>query len=157
LIAGASEKSTDGGMTRAELEHMAEQHDCQESLIIREGYVPDNLVPRYFQASDIVSVLYRQDYDVSGPLLIACKYGIPVLATNRGDIGALVREWRIGCAVDMSSAASVAAGIDQLLDWAPSERKRAADAANGLLIEYSWEKVAQRFLALYQMLLENAH
>jgi beta-1,4-mannosyltransferase len=59
------------------------------SIKIISGYVPDNQVPLYFSAADLV-VLPFQTILTSGSLLLAMSYGKPVIAPRFGAIVEMV-------------------------------------------------------------------
>lgn len=62
-------------------ERLIEELDIQRHCDIRIGYVPDERVPDYFAAADIVALPYRKIYQ-SGALLMAMSYGTPVIASD---------------------------------------------------------------------------
>lgn len=149
LIAGAPAPSVPGGLSRADLEEMAITLGCGSQLIIHDWYIRDDLVADYFMASDIVVVLYRQSYDMSGPLMLACTYGRPVLATRLGDIGETVLERGIGIPVDPESPPDVGRAIQTMLQWSTTERESVRQKCMALANEWSWANVARMFADLY--------
>jgi len=150
LVAGAEEPSVPGGLSKVKIEEMAILFDCYSRLILHEGYIPDDLLPYYFIASDIVVLLYLQNYDMSGPLILACTYGRRVLATRLGDIGATVSERQIGLVVDPESPAEVARAIQIMLEWSVAEQERVRQNCRALANAWSWANVARKFTDLYR-------
>ena len=63
----------------------------EENTIIRRKFVPEHLMPNLFGAVDVVALLYREANGSSGILSLCQRYGVPVLATCFGEIGAKVR------------------------------------------------------------------
>jgi len=81
-------------------ERLIEELGIHNQCDVRLGYVPDERVPDYFAAADIVALPYRRIYQ-SGALLMAMSYGTPVIASDvdamketvvDGETGFLFRE-----------------------------------------------------------------
>ena len=63
-------------------------------------FIPEDEVPKYFQLADVVLAPYQRHIGMSGILLLAAAAGKPVLSTNYGLMGELVRRYQLGVAVD---------------------------------------------------------
>jgi glycosyltransferase involved in cell wall biosynthesis len=114
----------------------------------RIAHIPDSEVEAYFRAADVVVLPYRRVYQ-SGVLLMAWSYGRPVVASDVGGMGEVVKHGETGLLVPPDEPVSLARAINELL----SDRSRAeAMGAAGRTVveaEFAWNRIAQRTIALY--------
>lgn len=79
-------------------------------------YVPDDEVQTFVEASDVVLVLYQRDHVGSSNMLIrAAVAGVPVLGTDHGLIGRLIRKNRLGDTVNSIDPNAIARGLKRLV------------------------------------------
>lgn len=102
-------------------------------LILRIGFHDDADEYRVFMASNFVWLGYASGfYGSSGVLYQAVSVGLPVLATEQGLIGRIVRKHQLGVTVDPNSTESVLNGLMEVLQLkrhgcsAEAERKYTA-------------------------------
>ena len=102
---------------RARLDHMIDEVSNQKPIqvVTRFEYIPEADVPIYFQVSDFVLALYQQHVGMSGILLLAAAADKPVISSDFGLMGELVRQFELGVAVDSTSAKEISEAIAQLL------------------------------------------
>jgi glycosyltransferase involved in cell wall biosynthesis len=79
------------------------------------GYIPESAVPIYFQLADVVLAPYQKHVGMSGILLQAAAAGKPVLSSDYGLMGEMVRRYQLGLAVDSTQVNELAKGITVLL------------------------------------------
>ena len=84
-------------------------------VVRRYEFIRDQEIPLYFKSADIVSALYQRHVGSSGILLLAAAAQKPVLGTDYGLMGELVRRYQLGIAVDSTQPTAIAAGLHQLL------------------------------------------
>lgn len=80
-------------------------------FIQNHEFVPDSMVPAYFQIADVVLATYQYHVGSSGILLWAAAAQKPVLSSDYGLMGELVRRYRLGMAVDSTLPAEIAKGF----------------------------------------------
>ncbi len=112
--------------------------------ILRLEFVPEHLMPYVFGAIDAVALLYRNVNASSGVLSLCCEYGVPVLATHHGEIGAVVRRDRLGLTVDPSNVVQVRDGVNRVLAY----RLDAPAPGSGI----GWADAAKAHIELYDQL-----
>jgi glycosyltransferase involved in cell wall biosynthesis len=117
--------------------------------ILRLQFVPEHLMPCVFGAIDAVALLYRQANASSGVLSWCREYGVPVLATDHGEIGAAVRRDRLGVTVDPDNTEEVRAGVTQLMSGRCSVLV-SAEVANAEPL--TWAEAARAHVELYSAL-----
>ena len=60
---------------------LIKEHSLHDNVILRIGYVPQDVVDHYYYACDAVVLPYKRIYQ-SGVLLMAMSYGKPVIASD---------------------------------------------------------------------------
>lgn len=84
-------------------------------VVRRYEFISDTEIPQYFKLANIISALYQRHVGSSGILLLAAAAQKPVLGTDYGLMGELIRRYRLGLAVDSTQPAAIAAGLQQFL------------------------------------------
>ncbi|WP_019504097.1 glycosyltransferase [Pleurocapsa sp. PCC 7319] len=84
-------------------------------------FVPEEDVPKYFQLSDFVLAPYQRHIGMSGILLLAAAAQKPILSSNYGLMGELVRRYCLGLAVDSTVPREIANGIAECLHKSPEQ------------------------------------
>ncbi len=119
-------------------------------LRIITGWIPDNEVQIYFNASDIVVLPYTE-ITTSGVTLLAYAFSRPVISTHVGGMKEVVNE-KIGMLVPPRDGKALKSAIDTMftMDY-DALGKNAREYAEK---ECSWEANTQKIKALYESLLE---
>lgn len=84
-------------------------------VITQFGYVPESDVPRYFELSDFVMAPYQKHPGMSGIVLLAAAAKKPILSSNYGLMGELVKQYGLGIGVDTTNPSGIAKGLTRLL------------------------------------------
>jgi glycosyltransferase involved in cell wall biosynthesis len=117
-----------------------------------ERYVSDAEQPAYFRHADLL-VLPHRSVDVSGVLFAGLAFGRAMILSDVGGFREVVEDHGVGRLVPPGDADALAAAIRELIAR-PDERaaleRRAAAAAAG---PYSWDRIAERTLAVYEEVL----
>lgn len=90
-------------------------------------FIPEDEVPKYFQAADVVLAPYQCHVGMSGILLLAAAAGKPVLSSSYGLMGELVRHYQLGLAVDSTVPAAITQALSRYVLEPPptfSDRNR---------------------------------
>lgn len=82
---------------------------------IKNEFVPNEEVSKYYQPADVVVLPYRSATQ-SGILNVAYGFGKPVIVTNVGGLSEFVDDGRTGLIVEPNSAKSIAEGIMKFFD-----------------------------------------
>jgi glycosyltransferase involved in cell wall biosynthesis len=122
--------------------------------LVFPGLVPHGDVASYLAAADVVAVPSVRDDsgNVDGlpnVVMEALASGTPLIATPAGGIGAVVEDEVTGRLVPERDPEALANAISRLLD-APDVAARLGERARRLVEErYGWDRVAERFEAVY--------
>jgi glycosyltransferase involved in cell wall biosynthesis len=113
----------------------------------RLGFVPDDEVMTLMAGAAAVVLPYRQ-HDSSGVLATAIGYGRPVVVTDVGSLGEIVREFSAGKVVPPDDPAALAQACNELLD--PGELDLAAAGARAAAAALTWDAAAAAHEQLYE-------
>jgi glycosyltransferase involved in cell wall biosynthesis len=84
-------------------------------VITQFGYVSESEIPLYFQLSDVVITPYQKPAGMSGIVLLAAAAKKPILSSNYGLMGELVKQYSLGIGVDTTILSEIARGLTRLL------------------------------------------
>lgn len=79
-----------------------------------DRYISQKEFHRYVLASNAILMIYRDFYSSSGIFGFACMYRKPVITSNIGLVGQLVKDYKIGYAADPLSPGNISEKIDLL-------------------------------------------
>lgn len=113
------------------------------------GYVPDEQVPGWFGAADVVMLPYPQPFSSSGVLADAANYGVPVLVSPPlAEV--------IGFPAETAISLEPGQMVAQLNGFATDRRRLEPLAALTATLRRgrSWEELARRHIALYEEVID---
>ena len=84
-------------------------------IVGNHQFVPESDVPKYFQLADFVLAPYQKHVGMSGILLLAAAAQKPIISSDYGLMGELVRRYGLGLGVDSTIPDEIAKGITQCL------------------------------------------
>lgn len=111
-------------------------------IITCDKFIAEEQVHLYFQLSDVILAPYQKHVGMSGILLLAAAAKKPVLASNYGLMGELVRQNKLGIALDSTSHEAIAKGITYFID---SQNKEADICDLKLINEFVEENSVDNF------------
>lgn len=112
------------------------------------GYLPDDEAARRLKAADLAVLPFNNGATLKSGTLITClTYGLPVLSTTGGNLGALWHGESIWLIPPRDPTALADAVCLLAADGALRERLAAAGAARAS--EFSWPHIVRRHLELY--------
>jgi glycosyltransferase involved in cell wall biosynthesis len=90
-------------------------------IVVKNEFVSELEMQRYFQISDVVLAPYQRHVGMSGILLLAAAAQKPILSSNYGLMGEIAHQYELGLAVDSASPHSVAQALTRLLTEQPEK------------------------------------
>lgn len=115
-----------------------------------DRFIPNDEVPVFFAACDIVALPYRKIYQ-SGVVHLAFAFARPVLASRVGGLQETVEEGKTGFFVedpeDIDQLAKVLVDVYQKRNSLPA---MGAEARRVEMEEHGWEEIAKTTLRLYE-------
>ncbi|MBR6018180.1 MAG: glycosyltransferase [Paludibacteraceae bacterium] len=120
------------------------RNGLQDRVIIRNEFIPDGDLRKYFGAADLIVQPYKSATQ-SGVTQVAFHFEKPMLVTNVGGLGEIVHHGRMGYAV----APQPEAIAEALLDYFKNDRQ---EAFTQYLIrektKYGWDRLTNQFVDL---------
>jgi len=120
---------------------------------IYNRFIPDNEVTALFERASIVVLPYT-DGSQSGIISIAGSFKKPVVATNVGNFPEMVEDGTTGFIVPPKNAHALAQAITELLSNDKLRQEMGENAYRALSYKFSWDKIAQKTLQVYQEAIE---
>jgi D-inositol-3-phosphate glycosyltransferase len=138
-------------MTR--LQAMRERYGLQESVAFL-GRKSQDTLPYYYSAA--VAVVVPSHYESFGMVALeAMACGTPVVASQVGGLAFLVQDGITGFTVPVEEPNTLASRLTELVQN-PGLREQMGHQAAVFAQEYSWEKITERMINLYQKVLSEA-
>lgn len=127
-----------------------------ETRHVHLGHVSKNrLLATVFNAAEVFVCPSRQD-NLPNTILEALSCGTPVVGFNVGGIPDMVREGLTGATAAAEDTRGLATSISEILDLSQEEKAKMAYRCRRLVLdEYSLHLQAERYLALYENLLNE--
>ncbi len=99
--------------------------EISESLPIQivkyDKFVPDQEIQPYFQIADVILAPYQRHIGMSAILVRAAAAQKPVLSSNYGLMGQMIKHYQLGMAVDTTIPNEITKGLMQFLQESPKE------------------------------------
>jgi len=126
----------------------------QENILTCFDFIPDNDVEIYFKAADCIVLPYRDIYQ-SGVLFLALGFGLPIIATDVGNLREEVESGKCGFIVAPNNRRELAVMLSlyfqsDLFKNKESESKRIQAYATQ---KYSWSSIGLKTKSIYLSLL----
>ena len=136
---------------KTDLKSLAKKEEV-EKYVVFHGDVPPENTPQYYKAADICIFPSRRD-SAGITLLEAMASGTPVIASNRGGTPEIISNGENGILFEPEDADALPKAILTLCQ--DSElRKTVSYNALKTVAKYSWERIAEKYITLYQHLRE---
>jgi D-inositol-3-phosphate glycosyltransferase len=154
IIAGKAKRGSGSYWPR--LKAKVEEGQCPSRIVIRDGFVQDCDVAVLFKAADALVLPYRAIYQ-SGPLSLAYRFGVPVIATR---VGSFDRDVISGVTGVLSSPEDPGDLARAICSYFSSDLYLKADVTRERIRQigrerYSWERIAQTIRSVYSQLLNT--
>jgi glycosyltransferase involved in cell wall biosynthesis len=146
------------GVKQDDPEELARKYCWLENTIVVNKHIPDEEIPYYFYAADAILLSYRKNFiGASGTLSLACSFNLPVIASDVGQLGEFVRNYKLGLTFSPDDPQSLREAILSFLNLTEEEKQEIKRKLAQFASTYSWEQVAKEHLKLYQSLLEEGY
>lgn len=146
LIAGPA---TGGGSLLATLRQRVATLRLADTVWLRPGFVPHELVAAHFGAADVLALPYRETDD-SAVLAWSRGFHLPVVATSVGGLAEALAAGG-GLLVPPDDPQALAEALGRVLSDSALRERLSAQAAQ-VAAGYTWRDVARRHLEIYASL-----
>ncbi len=127
--------------------------DHLSNIEIRNRFIPRSEVDQLFEESDLLVLPYIEGSQ-SGPLTIAMAFGVPVVASDVGDISSVVQSAEIGLVVPPRNVAALAHAVTKIALDKSLRKHFVANAKKANRGEYSKKNVGSMVLRIYQHVID---
>lgn len=114
-------------------------------------FIPDDKVPLFFNAADIVVLPYEKSYQ-SGIVQIAYAFEKPLVSTSVGGIPEIVVDGKTGILVEPGNSESLARSILKLLED-KELRKNLGREGKKYSEKFAWASISEKTLEVYEKVL----
>ena len=129
---------------------MIRQHEAGVFVSTELNYLGEARMTDYLAAADVLLLPYTASFKgQSGIITWSCSYGVPVIASDVGEMGKLVRESGIGLATPPDSPSDLHQRCLEFLNLSVDERQAMRLRAKALAAQYSWEAVCTQLEGHY--------
>lgn len=135
------------------LRALAERLGVAQQVEWRLGFVPEADVAGLMRSATLVVLPYRR-INGSSVLATALGYGRPVVVSDVGGMGEIVREFGAGVTVPAGGAGELAAACATLLSDAPA-LERASAGARRAAAALTWDAAARAHEQIYEEVVEE--
>jgi glycosyltransferase involved in cell wall biosynthesis len=134
----------------------AEEYGWSAQTIVEDRHITERELPYYFHAADAIILSYKREFvGASGVLSLASEFGLPVIASDAGQLGEFVREFNLGLVFAAEDAESLREAICAFLCLDEDQRQEIGQNLQAFASAHSWREVAKQHLELYQSLSEG--
>lgn len=148
LVAGKVSKGFDFDRLIANIH----QRGLDKKVILRTGFISDDLVEYYYKSADICLVPYQTGYE-SGVLRYAFSCCTPVIASDLKEFSEILQDKENSLICKSGDPIDLAKKIECLLDNAQLSQKLALNAKEISDKDWGWEKIADITMSVYSELL----
>ncbi len=132
-----------GGPRRKEVEDLVGKSGLKSKIVLT-GFVSADILPLYYQASDLF-VMPTQKLEGFGlALLEAMSSGLPVMATPVGAISEILSGLDKRCLFEGITEESLAKGLEEVIANNEMRRSMADKARDYAIARYSWDNIINR-------------
>ncbi|MCS6991203.1 MAG: glycosyltransferase family 4 protein [Chitinophagales bacterium] len=133
-------------------DQIVEQHQLQDSVVLNYQYVPNELIPVYYAAADLVVLPYREIYS-SGVMVRSLDYGAAILASDLPAFRDIITDNENGLLFRTEDSRHLAERILEVLnddERLQRLRQRAIETAER---KFSWNYIGSTMADVYKKVL----
>lgn len=134
-------------------EKIIEKHKLYKNIIPHIRYIPDNQVPLYYNAANVVVLPYRRIYQ-SGVLLMAMSYKKAVIASDLDGMTEIVEDGMNGIIFKSEDHSNLAEKIINVIQQPSLLRRIANSGYQTVLHNHNWNLIGQQTTNLYKSVLK---
>jgi glycosyltransferase involved in cell wall biosynthesis len=131
---------------------IASERGCLSDFDFYTYYIPKERMDLLFNAADFVVLPYSKTlHGDSGVLAHACEYGLPVVASNVGELGKRVKDHNLGLLCEPDSVESLTSVLKRFLSLSRAELSQMRENVLSYASSRSWKWVAQKHAEIYHL------
>lgn len=124
-----------------------------DGIDVKLGFVPDAEIPALLARHHALILPYTDFYSESGVASLALSYRRPLLATDAGGLGEMLRDFHCGIRIASATAEGVAQAMRAAADAGAAKlEEMGRQGERGLRETRSWKSIGRRTAEFYQAL-----
>ncbi len=133
-----------------------QRHGLQNRVIIKDYYIPEAEKQHYLSAADAMILSYKRDSQQTTSMLWeAAKFKLPTIASDNGELGELVKRYKIGLVFKAEDAASLKGAISNFLNSSQSEIETMRNNCEKFCDEFSPDEWVKNCVRIFRELCEH--
>ena len=143
-------------ITSRELQDLVRHYGLQNRVIIKDYYIPEEEKKYYFGAADATILSYKRDtWQTTSMLWETAKFRSPTIASDVGELGELVKRYKVGLVFEAENAASLRDALSRFLSSSQSEKEAMVSNYEKFGDDFSLDEWAQKHLKSFRELCER--
>jgi len=143
-------------ITPQELLDLVQHYGVQNRVIIKDYYIPEEEKQYYFGAADATILSYKRDtLQTTSLLWEAAKFRSPTIASDVGELGELVKRYKVGLVFEAENATSLKRALSHFLSSSQSEKETMMSNYKKFGDEFSLDEWAQKHVKSFRKLCEH--
>jgi glycosyltransferase involved in cell wall biosynthesis len=135
-------------------ERLIDRLGIRDRCVLHIRYIPDDELPLYFAAAEVVTLPYRRIYQ-SAVILMAMSYGRAVIVSDLPGMTEVVTDGQNGYVFEQASAQSLSEQLIRALQDEQGREEVALRALEYIRQNHDWEHIGTRTLSLYRSVLSK--
>lgn len=138
------------GVEEKEIRRWVQEAQVAERTVLHLRYIPEEDVATYFSAANVLILAHDRGFPgQSGPLHLACSFGVPVIVSDVGDIGRFVRETRVGEVFPPRDWKALSKRITGFHAMGQHACQAYVTREQEVATRLSWDNAVERYLEVY--------
>ena len=143
-------------ITPQKLLDLVQHYGVQDRVIIKDYYIPEEEKQYYFGAADATILSYKRDtWQTTSMLWETAKFRSPTIASDAGELGELVKRYKVGLVFEAENATSLKDALSRFLSFSPSEKEAMVSNYEKFGNEFSLDEWAQKHVKSFRELCEH--
>lgn len=139
-----------------DLTGLVQRYGLQNRVIINDYYIPEAEKQYYFAAADTIILSYKRDFLQTASLVWeAARFKLPAIASDNGELGELVKRYKIGLVFKAEDAASLKGAISNFLNSSQSEIETMRSNCEKFCDEFSPDEWVKNCVRIFRELCEH--
>lgn len=139
-----------------EFDAIVKEKNLEKDCILNYAYVPNEIIPYYFAAADIVTLPYREIYS-SGVMIRSLDYSAAIISSDLDTFKKIIVEGENGVMFRNEDEKDLAEKIMMLLQDEEKMKRLRINAKKTADEKFSWKIIGGRVNEIYRLALGNGH
>lgn len=137
-------------------DNIVKEEKLEENCILNYSYVPNEIIPYYFAAADIVALPYREIYS-SGVMVRSLDYRAAIIASDLDTFKRIIVDGENGILFKNEDEKDLAEKIMSLLHDEEKMKNLRLNAKKTADEKFSWQLIGKKVNEIYKLALNGSH